>query len=169
MHFFLDIEASALDGFPVEVAWVGDDGSTESHLIRPEPSWVTWDWRAEALHGLSLEHLRQHGEPGNAVAKAVMKLLTGTVWSDNPAFDAPWLGMLTAVAGLPTVMVLDVRILLRHELSDLPPDVASALVAQADTEARAAAVRAHRASDDAGRLWATVRRARELADIERRR
>jgi hypothetical protein len=37
MRTFLDFEASSLsdESYPVEVAWVFEDGHAESHLIRP--------------------------------------------------------------------------------------------------------------------------------------
>ena len=39
MLVFLDFEASSLAkrGYPIEVAWVFEDGRAESHLIRPAP------------------------------------------------------------------------------------------------------------------------------------
>lgn len=42
MKVFLDFEASSLSdqSYPVEVAWVFQDGRTESHLINPAPEWV---------------------------------------------------------------------------------------------------------------------------------
>lgn len=42
MVVFLDSEASSLDrkGFPIEVAWVFENGDEESHLIRPAEGWT---------------------------------------------------------------------------------------------------------------------------------
>ena len=39
MLAFVDFEASSLakDSYPVEVAWVFEDGACEGHLIRPAP------------------------------------------------------------------------------------------------------------------------------------
>lgn len=63
MIVFLDFEASSLGrhGFPIEVGWAGEDGSAESHLIRPAPSWEDWAESAERVHAISLERLRQDG------------------------------------------------------------------------------------------------------------
>ena len=38
----LDIEASSLlpGSFPIEIGWIYEDGSGESHLIRPAPAWL---------------------------------------------------------------------------------------------------------------------------------
>jgi hypothetical protein len=53
MKVFLDFEASSLSdrSYPVEVAWVFQDGRSESHLIRPATEWTDWDDEAEAIHG----------------------------------------------------------------------------------------------------------------------
>ena len=42
-------EASSLGdhSYPIEVGWVLEDGSPESHLIRPPPEWTDWDPGAE--------------------------------------------------------------------------------------------------------------------------
>jgi hypothetical protein len=39
MIVFLDFEASSLarHSYPIEVAWVFEDGASEAHLIRPAP------------------------------------------------------------------------------------------------------------------------------------
>jgi hypothetical protein len=45
---FYDIEASSLDGFPIEIGWARADLASgtilsEGHLIRPPPDWaVLW-------------------------------------------------------------------------------------------------------------------------------
>ncbi|MFT8246485.1 hypothetical protein [Roseomonas sp. BN140053] len=44
MLYFLDLEASSLHygGFPIEVAWVAEDGVGEVHPISPAPGWGEW-------------------------------------------------------------------------------------------------------------------------------
>jgi hypothetical protein len=50
MLAFLDFEASSLGkkSYPIEVAWVFEDGTSESHLIKPAPEWTDWDPAAQA-------------------------------------------------------------------------------------------------------------------------
>ena len=90
MLIFVDIEASGLSSrsFPIEVGWVREDGSGESYLIRPEPSWLDWNMRAEVLHGISRARLMKEGVTAEIVARRVCQALTGhEVCSDNPAYD----------------------------------------------------------------------------------
>jgi hypothetical protein len=53
MIVFLDFEASSLNkkSFPIEVAWVFQDGRSRSYLIRPAPEWIDWSDEAEEVHG----------------------------------------------------------------------------------------------------------------------
>jgi hypothetical protein len=45
MIYFLDIEASSLDhdGFPIEVAWIDENGKGEAYFIRPADHWLDED------------------------------------------------------------------------------------------------------------------------------
>ena len=63
MRVFLDFEASSLgkNGYPIEVAWVFEDGDSESFLISPIGRWTGWDAAAEAIHGISREQLAAEG------------------------------------------------------------------------------------------------------------
>ena len=162
MRYFIDIEASALDGYPIEIAWVDEDGETESKLIRPLPSWTVWDWRSEAMHGITFDNLQAHGEPVESVAASAMVLLRGTVWSDNHIHDSRWLDMLTEAAGLPSIPVFDVREVWATELIGVPDITANAITDQADADSSAIVSRRHRAGDDSRRLWLKWRRIIEL-------
>ena len=102
MFIFLDNEASSLnlDSYPVEIAWVGEDGHSESFLIRPEPSWTDWSEDAEALHGLSRDRLIQEGHPAAIVAKRFLAATVNCrIVTDAPAFDRGWLKKLCGVVG----------------------------------------------------------------------
>ncbi len=64
----VDLEASSLlpGTFPIEVAWVFEDGSGEAHLIRPVAEWLDpardnpgWSAQGEKIHGISLESAAQ--------------------------------------------------------------------------------------------------------------
>jgi hypothetical protein len=104
MRVFLDFEASSLGdhSYPIEVGWVLEDGSPESHLIRPARGWTDWDPRAEAIHGLSRQTLQDEGEPHDAVARRVLEALREhTVFVSAPAWDGKWMSVLFRSAGVP--------------------------------------------------------------------
>jgi hypothetical protein len=104
MRLFLDFEASSLgdDSYPIEVGWVGEDGVSETHLIRPAPEWTDWDPAAEALHGLSRERLEAEGEPHDRVARRALEALhSHEVYVSAPSWDGKWMSVLLRAAGLP--------------------------------------------------------------------
>ncbi len=76
MKVFLVFEASSLSdhSYPVEVAWVFQDGRSESHLIRPATGWTDWDDEAEAIHGITREKLASEGEPHADVATHMVEV-----------------------------------------------------------------------------------------------
>ena len=55
MRLFVDFEASSLHvgSFPIEAAWVREDGVGEAHLITPEDDWHEWSYASESIHGIS--------------------------------------------------------------------------------------------------------------------
>ena len=81
---FVSVMSSRLlrDGFPIEVAWVDEDGQGESHLIRP---WKRWLRRSRdvperipasaAVDGISLDRLMDTGEPVKEVARRAAEAL----------------------------------------------------------------------------------------------
>jgi hypothetical protein len=104
MRVFLDFEASSLhdDGYPIELGWVGEDGSAESHLIRPAPAWTDWDVTAEAVHRISRAQLEAEGEPHEAVARRTLEALQGEeLFASAPSWDGKWLSVLLRGGGLP--------------------------------------------------------------------
>lgn len=104
MNVFLDFEASSLSdrSYPVEVAWVFQDGRSETHLIRPAPEWIDWDPKAEAIHGLSRARLVEVGEAHDDVAARMMEALGGhDLFASAPSWDGKWLSVLLRGAGLP--------------------------------------------------------------------
>jgi DNA polymerase III epsilon subunit-like protein len=149
---FLDIEASGLDGWPIEVAWVeiDPDGSlrAESHLIRPEPDWdlQAWDNVAEQLHGISLAQLLREGRPAFQVAARVVECLDGRmVVSDAADRDTGWLReLLLTHADEIDIPVIDLLALVRR----LDPPAALRLLQALQADA----VLVHRAAQDATRL-----------------
>jgi len=104
MLVFLDFEASSLarHSYPIEVAWVFEDGASETHLIRPAPHWDDWDTEAEAIHHIPRESLLRDGMPHEALARRMVALLSGhDLTASAPSWDGKWLSVLLRAAGLP--------------------------------------------------------------------
>jgi hypothetical protein len=104
MRVFIDFEASSLskNSYPIEVAWVFEDGASEAWLIRPAPAWTEWDARAERIHGIPRALLEREGEPHDRVAARMVEALTGhDLLASAPSWDGKWLSALLRAAGLP--------------------------------------------------------------------
>ncbi|WP_374294826.1 transcriptional regulator [Sphingomonas sp.] len=104
MLVFLDFEASSLGkhGYPIEVGWVFEDGSSEAHLIRPAPGWDDWDAGAEAIHHISRAMLAAEGTAHEVVAQRMVAVLAGhDLLASAPSWDGKWLSALLRAAGLP--------------------------------------------------------------------
>ena len=164
MKAFLDIEASSLgDGsFPVEAGWTTEDGLTESHLIREEPTWTAWDDISEQIRGISRDMLAVEGLPAADVARRLVQVLGGCdVYSDAPTADRYWLKMLTDTAGLPPIPLMHVMQAhaeaLRPQRDKMPRSAEAALALtihrRAEAEAWAAVPEQHLAGPDSRRLW----------------
>ena len=102
---FIDLEASGLgaNSWPIEVGWGWPDGEPRAYLINPSDDWpeAAWDPRAEDLHKIPLQELRDSGEPIEEICAALNKDLTGlTVYSDAPDWDAFWLYRLFQAGGV---------------------------------------------------------------------
>jgi len=112
MRAFIDFEASSLgrDGYPIEVAWVFEDGGSESFLIAPREEWTDWDPAAEAIHGLTREQLVSDGVATEIVAERLVAALQGhEVYASAPSWDGKWLSKLLRAGGFPrhTVRLTD--------------------------------------------------------------
>lgn len=104
MRAFLDFEASSLGrkSYPVEVAWVFEDGRGEDHLIRPAPDWTDWDEEAARMHGIDRARLWREGEDVTAVATRLVEALTGhDLYASAPSWDGKWLSALLRAGGYP--------------------------------------------------------------------
>jgi len=104
MLVFLDFEASSLakHSYPIEVAWVFEDGAAESHLIRPAPGWDDWDTSAEAIHHIPRETLLREGTPHDVLARHMVETLgSHDLTASAPSWDGKWLSALLRAAGLP--------------------------------------------------------------------
>ena len=104
MIVFLDFEASSLSklSYPIEVAWVFEDGASEAHLIRPAPQWADWDQEAEAVHHIAQQTLQDEGSPHDVVARRMVDQLSGhNLFASAPSWDGKWLSALLRAAKLP--------------------------------------------------------------------
>ena len=104
MLVFLDFEASSLakKSYPIEVAWVFEDGRSEAHLIRPAPDWTDWDPAAEAIHHIPHAELVAKGTPHDVVAARMLAELDGhDLLASAPSWDGKWLSALLRAGGLP--------------------------------------------------------------------
>ncbi|WP_395397751.1 transcriptional regulator [Novosphingobium sp. BL-8A] len=162
---FLDFEASSLAqrSHPIEVAWVFEDGSFETFLIRPAPNWTDWAAEAEAIHGIPHETLISDGTALEEVAARMMARLAGhDLLASAPSWDGKWLSTLLRAAGQPrhALRLRDSDDAFREAAEAILQDVVtgaelSALVADilARTEVPAGMPRAHRALPDAQAEW----------------
>jgi hypothetical protein len=184
MRVFLDFEASSLkkNGFPVEVGWVFEDGTSEGHLIHPAPGWTDWDGEAEAIHRLSRERLAREGRPHGEVARRMVEVLTGhDLYASAPSWDGKWLSLLLRAAGLPrhALRLRATEVAQAESAAELldplltPGEAAGAVREVLDevrTEAELTPPR-HRAVDDAAeelRRWREVMRRAEQKAAELR-
>jgi hypothetical protein len=104
MKVFLDFEASSLSdrSYPIEIAWVFEDGRSEGHLIAPAPGWNDWDDVSESIHGISRGVLEAEGEPHDVVATRMVEALAGhDLFASAPSWDGKWLSVLLREAALP--------------------------------------------------------------------
>ena len=99
---FVDFEASALDGEPVELGWCDEAGRGASCLIQPAPGWTTWSMAAETIHGISRRMLAAEGRPAAEVAAVAVAALGQpgiTLLSDAPQWDQGWMDALLRAGG----------------------------------------------------------------------
>jgi hypothetical protein len=104
MKVFLDFEASSLSdrSYPIEIAWVFENGRSESHLIARAPGWNDWDDVSESIHGISRAMLEAEGEPHDLVATRMVEALAGhDLFASAPSWDGKWLSVLLREAALP--------------------------------------------------------------------
>ncbi len=103
-NLWIDFEASGLgeDSYPIEFAWVAEDGTHATYLIRPEPGWTAWSGEAEELHGIARETLERDGRPAEEVARllhGIASMPGVRLFSDAPAHDRAWAARLLGVLG----------------------------------------------------------------------
>ena len=98
----IDIEASGLstDSYPIEIAWLDEEGNKDSFLIAPAENWLHWDDYAEScIHKISRDELFQKGITHLQAANRLNNALSGkTVLSDVVRWDKFWLKQLYSEA-----------------------------------------------------------------------
>lgn len=179
MRAFLDFEATSLarDSAPIEVAWVFEDGRSESHLIRPAPGWRDWSALAESVHRITRDQLAADGEPHSDVARRMVEALGDhQLYASAPTWDGKWLSILLTAAGIaPDALVITstddaMRDIAQSMLSDIvPPAILGRVVA--DIVARVSAdfgsPQRHRALADAEHERSRFLAARSIAQEQR--
>jgi len=171
MLVFLDFEASSLarHSYPIEVAWVFEDGASETHLIRPAQGWDDWDAAAEAIHHVPREKLLRDGMAHDALAHRMIGLLSGhDLAASAPSWDGKWLSVLLRAAGLPrhTLRLRDTEEVQRETARNILLDrVAGEHLEEEIERLRTAAIEALPKTVDAHRALADAKaeRARWLA------
>jgi hypothetical protein len=173
MLVFLDFEASSLarHSYPIEVAWVFEDGASEAHLIRPAPGWDDWDVAAEAIHRIPRATLLAEGMAHDAVARRMVEQLTGhDLTASAPSWDGKWLSVLLRAAGLPrhALRLRDTDEAQREAARQILKDVVAADRLEAEVERIRIQVVAARAGlgwagDGASRAGGRAGRARTVA------
>lgn len=102
---FLSVQSSAIDGYPVEIAWAAADlQSGEAWLVKPAPAWddLPWSQEAEALHGLTPERLEADGVEPRRICARLMEDLAGCVVAcEHAELVRGWLRMLFDESPLP--------------------------------------------------------------------
>ena len=94
---FIDIEATAYDGMPVQIAWGRYTDSVESLLIYTDEALSLCE---NTHHNVSREKIKDEGiSPAIAVVHLARALNGKTVYSDAPEFDRTWLARLEEAAG----------------------------------------------------------------------
>ena len=179
MRVFLDFEASSLGktSYPIEVAWIFEDGTAESHLISPAPQWDDWDPAAEAIHRITPARLAQEGEDHERVAARMIACLAGhRLYASAPSWDGKWLSALLRAAGLPrhSLRLADTEEAQRETAAEvLRPVIAAdrldAVIADIMVRARIADRQPpeHRALADAEQELRRCRKVRALAETVR--
>jgi len=178
--YFIDFEASSLSdlSYPIEVAWVDQNGQGESWLISQAPDWTDWSSESEAIHNISHRMLKDNGTSHRKVAQRAARILSSEgvqIYADQPAFDGRWLRILLASAGLPPIPVRDVTEMYAEACRPLldaaasqqkAADRAFEIVAAAENAEAMLSRTRHRALPDAQGLWWTWRRIQSLVSEE---
>lgn len=150
----IDIEASGFGrgSYPIEVGICLEDGTVHAILIKPADAWSHWDPEAEKIHGISREHLMEHGQTPREVAIELNDICSGmTLFSDAWSFDSSWIGRLFDEAEIIQRFKIDtITRLLNEEQLDQWSD-------SKDAMAKKLGLQLHRAANDVTLLRETYK------------
>ena len=166
MLAFLDFEASSLGkkSYPIEVAWVFEDGSSERHLIKPAPEWTDWDPAAQAIHRIERRVLEEDGEDHAVVAARMVEVLAGhDLLASAPSWDGKWLSALLRAGGQPR------RVLRLRDSDEVQLEAARACLAVVEPAAVREALAREVVGEVSQRRNGRVPDHRALADAEAER
>lgn len=98
----LDVEASGLsnDSYPISIGIAGSENQSQYWLICPMEDWTYWDEFAEDKHGISRDHLIEHGRDAFLVAREINALFRGMTLIVDSTWDAIWVDRLFADLGI---------------------------------------------------------------------
>jgi len=96
---FYHLEATSLDGCPIEVGWAWADVDPgvihfESYLIRPPLQWDVvgrWDPGIGARHGILIDDLSREGRSTLEIVRRMNRALAGREVYADSSFSEPWL------------------------------------------------------------------------------
>ena len=118
-YAFVDLEASSLGSgsFPTEIGWATiQEGKIRSgaSLITPAAKWLrsstAWNPASQRLTGITKEMLdRQGSPPREAMRRFLAAVRERLVLSDEPDFDAFWLGQLAEAADVDPIKLADAK------------------------------------------------------------
>lgn len=107
---FIDFEASAFFGYPIEMGWSTLDTNTslitsDSYLIHPTDEWLgesdRWSPRSELVHKISQKQLLDEGLDVKDVCRIADETLSGKkAYATDPSYDQRWADELFQAAGM---------------------------------------------------------------------
>lgn len=111
----LDIEASDLYGYPIQVGIIKENGETFSEYIVPHEQWVDdfiWSYNAQCIHGITPEKIYKDGLSLVEIAEKLNDFLGFDVLYADSNFDLIWMSMIFEYAEIKptfkTVFLFDV-------------------------------------------------------------
>jgi hypothetical protein len=107
--FIVDVEASGFgqESYPIEIGLALAKNERYCSLITPPASWTHWDKKAEQVHQITQEALKNHGNPIQKVARDLNHILKDTtIYSDGWVVDKPWITKLFTKAQIPKLFFI---------------------------------------------------------------
>lgn len=99
----IDIEASDLDGYPIQIGAVNTQKYKFSSYIKPCKEWIDsfkWTKAAEDIHNLSFNFIKENGKTANIVANDLNNFFKDEIVFVETDYDLKWLNMLYLSAGI---------------------------------------------------------------------